>query len=77
MMWVKIDGWQLIRVLFKEMNKNVERVKELLSTIKSQLGKLEAIASDSQKDALAKINDWTKDISAFQERVSKWMLIDY
>ena len=53
------------------MNKNVERVKELLSTIKSQLSKLEAIASDSQKDALAKIDGWTQDISAFQERVSE------
>uniref|UniRef100_A0A914W7M7 Uncharacterized protein n=1 Tax=Plectus sambesii TaxID=2011161 RepID=A0A914W7M7_9BILA len=51
------------------LEKNIDKLKGLLQTIKEQMDKLLPLASDTQKEAMNKVNGWYNDISAFKDKV--------
>ncbi len=56
---------------FQELEKNIEKVKGLLQTIKEQVDKLRPLASDTQKAAMDKVGDWLNDVNNFKQKVGE------
>lgn len=53
------------------MEKNIDKVKGLLQTVKEQFDKLLPLASDTQKAAMEKVDGWISDINAFKDKVGR------
>ncbi|KHN78708.1 hypothetical protein Tcan_07270 [Toxocara canis] len=54
----------------KELDKNVQRVKDLLKTISEKAAALRPLANDAQKAALDRVDEMTAEIDDFEEKVS-------
>uniref|UniRef100_A0A0M3IQJ6 Secreted protein n=1 Tax=Ascaris lumbricoides TaxID=6252 RepID=A0A0M3IQJ6_ASCLU len=52
-----------------ELEKNVQRVKDLLATIQEKAGSLRPIASDAQKTALDKVDEMSGEVDQFQQKL--------
>ena len=59
------------------MDKNINRVKDLLITIKEKAKILEPMASDSQKQTLRKVDGFLNQITGFQQNVGYLKLLPY
>jgi len=53
-----------------ELEKNVDKVKGLLQTIKEQMDKLRPLASDTQKAALDKVSGLLTDVTNFKQKIT-------
>ncbi|VDM41389.1 unnamed protein product [Toxocara canis] len=52
-----------------ELDKNVQRVKDLLKTISEKAAALRPLANDAQKAALDRVDEMTAEIDDFEEKV--------
>ncbi|CAI4227724.1 unnamed protein product [Auanema sp. JU1783] len=52
-----------------ELEKNINRLKDLLTALKEKAKALEPLASDAQKKTLAKVDEYLGQIDEFQETV--------
>lgn len=60
---------------FQELEKNVQRVKDLLATIQEKAASLRPIASDAQKTALDKVDEMSGEVDQFQQKVFVYFII--
>lgn len=54
-----------------ELEKNIERVKELLEGLKEKMKVLESMANDEQKKTLSQVDNFLSQVSQFGEQVTK------
>ncbi|KAF1756890.1 hypothetical protein GCK72_013344 [Caenorhabditis remanei] len=54
-----------------ELDKNVERVKELLTGLKEKVKSLEPLANDAQKETLKKVDEYLAKVTEFQSEVKE------
>lgn len=54
----------------QELEKNIEKVKELLRGVKEKTAVLEPFASDAQKETLNKVDSFTQQVDSFQSEAS-------
>ncbi|KAL6740631.1 hypothetical protein Aduo_013972 [Ancylostoma duodenale] len=54
-----------------ELEKNINRVKDLLTAVKEKAKMLEPMANDAQKKTLAQVDNYLNEVHQFGEQVSK------
>uniref|UniRef100_A0A8R1IHP7 SXP/RAL-2 family protein Ani s 5-like cation-binding domain-containing protein n=1 Tax=Caenorhabditis japonica TaxID=281687 RepID=A0A8R1IHP7_CAEJA len=52
-----------------ELEKNVQRVKDLLSGVKEKVKMLEPMANDAQKETLKKVDTFLQQVTGFQQEI--------
>uniref|UniRef100_A0A914R7S0 Uncharacterized protein n=1 Tax=Parascaris equorum TaxID=6256 RepID=A0A914R7S0_PAREQ len=59
-----------------ELEKNVQRVKDLLATIHDKASSLRPIATDAQKNALDKVEQMEGEVDQFQQKVFDYLITE-
>ncbi|PIO73779.1 hypothetical protein TELCIR_04240 [Teladorsagia circumcincta] len=58
-----------------ELEKNIQRVKDLLMAIKEKAKMLEPMANDAQKKTISEVNNYMQQVDAFGAQVSYKLLL--